>query len=330
MDYISHRRRSNTAQRLDRLTKEKKDQSKTRTIVWRCPSANQTLSEAKLLTDELADSSNQESNESTNKSEENNIPHSKSKSPPAKSGLTRLLEKFPSLPKNPFDEYAQFDGGMSESLPVKKIMIFIALNNNQTNTTNSKQQSSSSDQLDSAPKSQIQSTTSQQQQTAIVQLNDSGPSKTKNLSPRKPIDTKPKNTEPLEVVVISSATIRDLIGLICWQYTNEGREPKLHYDINRFCLRIAEDNGEVDPDFPSLNPKEQLSKFNFPMLAFAEKIEERHKIYPNGCNYIGNPGLPNFVFNPNVITKSSKSSKVGRLAAFTRIIFKDAKLETEP
>lgn len=34
---------------------------------------------------------------------------------------------------------------------------------------------------------------------------------------------------PITVIVVASAKIHDLIGLICWQYTNEGREPKLKW-----------------------------------------------------------------------------------------------------
>lgn len=79
---------------------------------------------------------------------------------------------------------------------------------------------------------------------------------------------------PMEVVIISQAMVKDLIGLICWQYTNEGREPKLKPDVNCYCLRIAEENGDVDPDFPSLNPKEPVSKFGFPVLALVEKEDD--------------------------------------------------------
>ena len=32
---------------------------------------------------------------------------------------------------------------------------------------------------------------------------------------------------PISVVVIATAKIQELIGLVCWQYTNEGREPVL-------------------------------------------------------------------------------------------------------
>lgn len=246
LEYMSHRRRSNTAQRLDRLKKDKDNQSKTRTIVWRCNSPTSS-SEDRLSHD--------------SPTQENETEYvKKPKSPPKESALTRLLEKFPSLPKNPFSEYAQFDGGMSEAGPVKKIRVFIALNN--------------------------------QQQTNY------------------------------EVVIVSNAKVQDLIGLTCWQYTNEGREPKLHNDINKYCLRIAEDNGEVDPDFSSLNPKEPLLKFNFPSLALTEKTEEpvrthnEHR-YPNGSVYSGQA--------PQVT--GVKISNPSRFAAMTRIFFKDAKLD---
>lgn len=184
---------------------------------------------------------------------------------------------------------------MSETVPVKKIMIFIALSQN------------------NGLKSEITSDQSQQQNIL-------------DADPNSP--PKPKNNGPLEVVIVSTARVQDLIGLICWQYTNENREPKLDSDINRYCLRIAEDNGEVDPDFTSLNPKEPLSKFNFPSLALTEKTEEKIRSYTdqytNGTIY--NHRLPTIA--QNVITSGHKLSNASsRFAALTRIIFKDAKLD---
>ncbi len=32
---------------------------------------------------------------------------------------------------------------------------------------------------------------------------------------------------PMTVVTLTSAKVQDLIGLICWQYTVEGRQPPL-------------------------------------------------------------------------------------------------------
>lgn len=251
LEYICHRRRSNTAQRLDRLKKDKINQSKTRTIVWRCNSPTSSHKEE----------SSSHDHSPTDETAETTDYVKKHKSPPKESALTRLLEKFPSLPRNPFSEYAQFDGGMSEAGPVKKIRIFIALNN--------------------------------QQQTNY------------------------------EVVIVSNAKVQDLIGLICWQHTNEGREPRLHHDINRYCLRIAEDNGEVDPDFSSLNPKEPLLKFNFPSLALTEKTEEPVRTYnehqyTNGSVYNGR--------TPQVTSGVKISNASSRFAGLRRMIFKDAKL----
>lgn len=287
LDYISHRRRSNTAQRLDRLKKDKINQSKTRTIVWRCNSPTNSQSEDRL-SHESPTSDNEKNINENGTAMVTNSANNKSKSPPRKSALTRLLEKFPSLPKNPFSEYAQYDGGMSEAVPVKKIMIFIAINTQQ----NDKNANHTSGQQHSS-------------------------------------DGK-SNTNPLEVVIVSTAKVQDLVGLICWQYTNEGREPKLNADISRYCLRIAEDNGEVDPDFGSLNPKEPLSKFNFPSLALTEKVEERVKSYNEQPQTNGNK--LNHTCRPPIIsttgvTAGVKFTNAGKFGVITRFIFKDAKLE---
>lgn len=112
------------------------------------------------------------------------------------SALSAQIERFPSIPNNPFSEYARFDQRISVNEPqgvsVKRIIIFLTML----------------------------------------------PEKERNY--------------PMEVVIQSSARVQDLIGLICWQYTNENREPKLKQSVNHYCLRIAEENGEVDPDFPPL------------------------------------------------------------------------------
>lgn len=331
LDYICHRRRSNTAQRLDRLKKEKINQSRTKTIVWRCNSPTSSQSEERLSQD--SPTATGENSSESNKLE-NGASHRRSKSPPRKSGLTRLLEKFPSIPKNPFDIYAQFDGGMSETVPVKRITIFIAVNqqsnpevkvdaNNEINHHNN---NSSATNIDPALKDSNANNLSDNSNVVQPPANLTN----KNLPPSPPTpSTNNKNPQHLEVVIVSTARVQDLIGLICWQYTNENREPKLQDDINCYCLMIAEDNGEVDPDFPSLNPKEPLSKFNFPSLALTEKTEEKVRTYndnyANGNIYNHRPPS----LSQNVITSSVKMSKASsRFAAFTRILFKDAKLDT--
>lgn len=39
-----------------------------------------------------------------------------------------------------------------------------------------------------------------------------------------------EKVHPMTVVTIANARVHDLIGLICWQYTSEGREPKLRWE----------------------------------------------------------------------------------------------------
>lgn len=47
-------------------------------------------------------------------------------------------------------------------------------------------------------------------------------------------------------------------------------------DINQYALYIAEDDGEVDWDFPSLDPDETVSKFGFSYLALVHKGSGQH------------------------------------------------------
>lgn len=128
-----------------------------------------------------------------------------------KSALSAQIEKYPSMPNNPFNEYAKFDGRIYESSKTRRYTIFLTMLSNDE-----------------------------------------------------------KKSKPIEVVSLFIARVQDLIGLICWLYTNEGLEPRLKPCVNNYCLKIAEENGEVDPDFPSLNPKEPLEKFGFLVLALVE------------------------------------------------------------
>ena len=42
-------------------------------------------------------------------------------------------------------------------------------------------------------------------------------------------------------------------------------------NVNAYCLHIAEDDGEVDTDFPPLDSNEPIHKFGFSTLALVEK-----------------------------------------------------------
>lgn len=49
--------------------------------------------------------------------------------------------------------------------------------------------------------------------------------------------------------------------------------PGFHSEnVNAYCLHIAEDDGEVDTDFPPLDSNEPIHKFGFSTLALVEKF----------------------------------------------------------
>ncbi|XP_049630124.1 target of rapamycin complex 2 subunit MAPKAP1 isoform X2 [Suncus etruscus] len=187
------RRRSNTAQRLERLRKERQNQIKCKNIQWKERNSKQSAQELKSLFEKKS-----------------------LKEKPPSSGkqsiLSVRLEQCPLQLNNPFNEYSKFDGkGHVGTTATKKIDVYLPLHLSQDRLL------------------------------------------------------------PMTVVTMASARVQDLIGLICWQYTSEGREPKLNDNVSSYCLHIAEDDGEVDTDFPPLDSNEPIHKFGFSTLALVEK-----------------------------------------------------------
>ncbi|XP_074251450.1 target of rapamycin complex 2 subunit MAPKAP1 isoform X4 [Saimiri boliviensis] len=160
------RRRSNTAQRLERLRKERQNQIKCKNIQWKERNSKQSAQELKSLFEKK----------------------SLKEKPPVsgkQSILSVRLEQCPLQLNNPFNEYSKFDGkGHVGTTATKKIDVYLPLH-------------SSQDRL-----------------------------------------------LPMTVVTMASARVQDLIGLICWQYTSEGREPKLKNAAHGFSL-IQVDNTKV-------------------------------------------------------------------------------------
>ena len=97
---------------------------------------------------------------------------------------------------------------------------------------------------------------------------------------------------PTEISSIATAKVSDVIGLICWKYTHENKQPPLMKSPAHYGLNIAEDNGEVDWDFPSLDNKESVAKFGFDYYAFVEKEEKVNKPETVEQNYVVQVYLP--------------------------------------
>lgn len=82
---------------------------------------------------------------------------------------------------------------------------------------------------------------------------------------------KEQQNYPLDVCVIATAKIQELIGLICYKCSLASAyndAPLL--SVQNYGLYITEGDGEID-DFPPLDLREQCSKFRFSHLAMVER-----------------------------------------------------------
>ncbi|THH19606.1 hypothetical protein EW146_g1597 [Bondarzewia mesenterica] len=85
--------------------------------------------------------------------------------------------------------------------------------------------------------------------------------------------------KPMELNVRKDATMEEVLGFSLWNYWEEAWQPRLDQreDVSEdllsavgWVLRIAEDNGEVDEDFPPPDRTGKISKFNFDVYAVLE------------------------------------------------------------
>ncbi|ETW75996.1 hypothetical protein HETIRDRAFT_461100 [Heterobasidion irregulare TC 32-1] len=84
--------------------------------------------------------------------------------------------------------------------------------------------------------------------------------------------------KPMELNVRKDATMEEVLGFALWNYWEEDWQPRLGEKDESddtlsavgWVLRIAEDDGEVDEDFPPPDRTGKISKFNFDVYAVLE------------------------------------------------------------
>nr|ODN93712.1 hypothetical protein L204_04896 [Cryptococcus depauperatus CBS 7855] len=89
-------------------------------------------------------------------------------------------------------------------------------------------------------------------------------------------------TQPIVGKVRKDATVEEVLGYGLWRYWDERREPKLEDEENEikwstvgWGLRIVEDDGEVDEDFPALDRESKISKFIYESFAIVKATEDQ-------------------------------------------------------
>ncbi|KAI0000629.1 stress-activated map kinase interacting protein 1-domain-containing protein [Russula compacta] len=85
--------------------------------------------------------------------------------------------------------------------------------------------------------------------------------------------------KPMSLGVRKDATVEEVLGFALWSYWEASWLPRLDEDPNApeeklsavgWVMKIAEEDGEVDEDFPPPNRESKISKFNFEAYAMLE------------------------------------------------------------
>lgn len=93
---------------------------------------------------------------------------------------------------------------------------------------------------------------------------------------------------PWEVLVRRDVNVSNAIGFALYRYVEDNRQPLLKEemkDSNRWNLRIVEEDGEPDDDFPALDRTRAISAYSFDEFALVEatpaQVKENEKVTPN-------------------------------------------------
>ncbi|KLT42972.1 SIN1-domain-containing protein [Cutaneotrichosporon oleaginosum] len=89
-------------------------------------------------------------------------------------------------------------------------------------------------------------------------------------------------SNPILATVRKDATVEEVTGHGLWKYVEEGRSPDLELDDAEqstvgWGLRIVEDDGEVDEDFPPLDRESAISKFSYGQFGVVRATDSQKK-----------------------------------------------------
>ncbi|KAI8825195.1 stress-activated map kinase interacting protein 1-domain-containing protein [Fimicolochytrium jonesii] len=87
---------------------------------------------------------------------------------------------------------------------------------------------------------------------------------------------------PLSISVLRDASVEEVIGYALYEYWTEGRQPIIPAnmrDVIMWNMRIVEDDGLIDEDFPALERTRKISKFAFDQFALCEASADQVKLY---------------------------------------------------
>ncbi|KAJ3396435.1 hypothetical protein HDU92_003057 [Lobulomyces angularis] len=86
---------------------------------------------------------------------------------------------------------------------------------------------------------------------------------------------------PLKISVKRDAKVEECIGYALYEYFNEGRTPILEVDLCDIAcwnMRIMDDDGTIDDDFPALERARKIGKFSFDQFALTTASPDQIKL----------------------------------------------------
>jgi len=77
-----------------------------------------------------------------------------------------------------------------------------------------------------------------------------------------------------KICINPAITVREVIGHICWIYTRDDLQPRLtSSNLDNFGLFLADTDGVVEYEMPSLESNECIAKYGFQILALVDLVE---------------------------------------------------------
>ncbi|TPX57994.1 hypothetical protein SpCBS45565_g08095 [Spizellomyces sp. 'palustris'] len=86
---------------------------------------------------------------------------------------------------------------------------------------------------------------------------------------------------PLDICVLRDASVEEVMGYTLCEYWSEGRQPMIPEHLRNVIMwnmRIVEDDGSIDDDFPALERTRKISKFAFDQFALCEASPDQVKL----------------------------------------------------
>ena len=266
------RPRCNTELKLEKMKQDKKNAPpKVKTIQWKNPASKNKDKEMVDILEELFPGKDVGIQPSLDVRSEDHA--SQCEVAKATSQLSQLLDKFPDCPKNPFADFSRHGTELS---------------------------SYSNDHQKRELKVMLTGFSSRKAQP-IETMNYS---RVKNRDPNYSL-----SSLDLCIRLIPGLTVRQVIGYICWFYTNEGREPSLLGDVDAYTLKLSDQDGEVEWDMPALDHHEQFSRYGFQVLSLVTVEEDlaRRKIRNRDMQL---SGASSSTIDTAIIEKESEKVKV--------------------